>query len=112
MNAVHSAVLVAVMALVTAALRFLPFLVFRSREDTPRLVTRLGALLPGAVMGMLVVYCLRNVSIRQAPHGLPELIAAIVTAALHIWKRNTLLSILAGTVTYMILIQKVFLLGG
>ncbi len=112
MNAVHSAVLVAVMALITAALRFLPFLVFRRREDTPRLVTRLGALLPGAVMGMLVVYCLRNVSIRQAPHGLPELFAAVVTAARRIGDRNTLLSISAGPVTYMILIQKVFILGG
>ena len=101
--------MVAVMALVTALLRFLPFLVFRHGEQTPRLITRLGELLPCAIMGMLVVYCLRHISLAAAPHGLPEAIAGAVTVALHIWKRSTLLSIVAGTVCYMLLVQQVFM---
>ena len=64
--------------------------------------------LPYAIMGMLVVYCLRNVSVTAAPHGLPELIAIIVTAGLQVWKKQSLLSILTGTVTYMLLVQLVF----
>ena len=60
------------------------------------------------MMGLLVVYCLRNVSVVSAPHGLPELISIAVLAALHLWKRNVLLSIGVGTVLYMVLVQVVF----
>ena len=102
----RAAVLVAVMALVTMLLRFLPFIVFRRR--TPAYISYLGEVLPPAVIGMLVIYCLKDVSLASAPHGLPELIAAACVVGLQIWKRNSLLSILSGTAVYMILVQLVF----
>ena len=104
----HAVLLIAVSALVTALIRFAPFLVFRGGRETPAVILRLGKLLPCAVMAMLVVYCLRNVSIVEAPHGLPELISIAVLAALHLWKRNVLLSIGVGTALYMVLVQVVF----
>ena len=103
MNAVA---LIAAMALVTAMLRFLPFLVFRKR--TPAYIVYLGSVLPAALIGMLVVYCLKDVQITSAPHGLPELLAAATVVLLQAWKRNSLLSILAGTLLYMLLTQFVF----
>ena len=101
----HSAALVAVMALVTAGLRFLPFLIFGENRQTPRLITYLGKVLPYAIMAMLVVYCLKAVTPLEYPYALPELIGCAVVVLLHIWKRNTLLSIGGGTVCYMLLIQ-------
>ncbi len=106
---VHSVWIVAVAALVTALIRFAPFLVFRGGRETPAVVLRLGKRLPCAVMAMLVVYCLRSVDFLGASHALPEIIAAAVIVGLHIWRRNTLLSILAGTVVYMLLVQLVFI---
>lgn len=103
----HSALLVAVIALVTMALRFLPFVIFRGRE-TPKFIAYLGKVLPFAIMGMLVVYCLRNISFSAAPFGIPELISVALVVALHVWKKNTLLSIIGGTVCYMVLVQMVF----
>lgn len=100
--------LVAVMAAVTIFIRFLPFQIFRSGQQTPPVIGKLGALLPCAVMGMLVVYCLRNVDFTAPPHALPEVIAVGLTALLHLWRRNTLLSIIAGTICYMVLVQAVF----
>ena len=108
MNNLHSAIMIAVIALVTAGLRFLPFLIFGENRKTPPLVTYLGQVLPYAIMGMLVVYCLKGVTFTAAPYGVPEAIGCTVVALLHIWKRNTLLSIGAGTVCYMILLQFVF----
>ena len=104
----HSALLIGVMALVTAALRFLPFLIFGENRKTPPLVAYLGQMLPFAIMGMLVVYCLKDVSFTAAPFGIPELVGCAVVTLLHIWKRNTLLSIGAGTLCYMLLVQFVF----
>ncbi len=104
----HSAVLIGVTALVTAALRFIPFIVFGSKRKTPAFITYLGRVLPFAIMGMLVVFCLKGVSVVSAPHGIPELIGITVVAGLHIWKRNTLLSIVAGTVCYILLVNFVF----
>ena len=101
-----AAVLIAVMALATAALRFLPFLVFR--KHTPAYIVYLGRVLPAALIGMLVVYCLKDVRIASAPHGLPELLAGTAVVLLQAWKRNSLLSILAGTLIYMLLTQMVF----
>ena len=101
-----SAALVAVMAGVTVLLRFLPFLLFRKK--TPAYIIYLGKVLPTAIIGMLVIYCLKDVSLQAAPHGLPEGIAAACVVGLQAWKRNSLLSILGGTVIYMILIQLVF----
>ncbi len=100
--------MIAVISAVTILLRFLPFLVFGKRKKTPPFLVYLGRVLPYAIMGMLVVYCLRNVSLIAAPHGLPELIACGVVVLLHVWRRNTLISILGGTVTYMLLVQLVF----
>jgi len=97
--------LIAVMAVVTLLLRFLPFLLFS--KGTPGAVLYLGEVLPRAIMAMLVVYCLKNISLIASPHGIPELIAVLLVAGLHKWKHNTLLSILAGTVCYMFFVQVV-----
>lgn len=102
----HDILLVAVAALVTMATRFLPFLIFSKR--TPPVVTYLGKVLPCAIMGMLVVYCMKDVNFLGGSHGIPEILCCIVTAGLHVWKRNSLLSIGAGTVLYMLLVQLVF----
>ena len=101
-----AAVLVAVMAVVTMLLRFLPFLIFR--KQTPAYITYLGRVLPLAIIGMLVVYCLKDITLTAHPHGLPELIAAACVVGLQVWRRNALVSILSGTVVYMLLIQTVF----
>ena len=104
----HAALIITVIALVTAALRFLPFLLFGENRKTPSMVTYLGKVLPCAIMGMLVVYCMKDVSFLSAPYGIPEIISCIIVALLHIWKRNSLLSIGGGTVCYMLLVQLVF----
>lgn len=104
----HDILLVVVAALVTMATRFLPFLIFGEKRKTPALVTYLGKVLPCAIMGMLVIYCMKDVAFLSAPYGLPEIISCIIVALLHIWKRNSLLSIGAGTVCYMLLVQLVF----
>ena len=92
----------------TMLTRFLPFLIFTGKRPTPGYVQYLGKALPAAIFGMLVVYCLKNVSILTGSHGIPELIAIVVTAGLHLWKRSMLLSIAGGTVCYMILVQTIF----
>lgn len=104
----HSALMIAVIALVTAVLRFLPFLIFGENRKTPPLVSYLGQVLPYAIMGMLVVYCLKGVSLTASPFGIPELLGCTAVTLLHVWKRNTLLSIGVGTVCYMLLVQFVF----
>ena len=93
----------------TMLTRFLPFLLFPNSSKTPKFIRYLGKVLPYAVMGMLVVYCLRNVSFTTAPFGAPEALALACVAGLHLWKKNTLLSIGAGTTLYMVLIQFVFI---
>ena len=109
MTLVQRIITIAICALGTMATRFLPFLVFSSKRPTPRFVQYLGHVLPAAVFGMLVVYCLKNVDFLSGSHGAPEIIAIAVTAAVHIWKRQMLLSIAAGTVCYMLLVQLVFI---
>ena len=104
----HDILMVAVIALVTMSTRFLPFLIFRENHQTPKIITYLGKVLPCAIMGMLVVYCMKDVAFLAYPYGLPELIGCTVVAVLHIWKRNSLLSIGVGTVCYMLLVQLVF----
>ena len=104
----HDVLLIVVAVLVTAATRFIPFLIFGEKRKTPPIIEYLGTVLPCAIMGMLVVYCLKDVSFLSSPYGLPELIACAVVAALHVWKRNSLLSIGGGTVCYMLLVQLVF----
>lgn len=102
-NVTHSIILVAIMTAVTAGLRFAPFVVFS--KSTPKVVDYFGEVLPFAIMGMLVVYCQKNVSLFTGTHGLPELVCIVLVALLHKWKHNTLLSILVGTIAYMVLIQ-------
>lgn len=104
----HDILLVAIVALVTAFLRFLPFLIFGENRTTPPLIAYLGKVLPFAIMGMLVVYCLKDVHFLSGSFGIPEILGCAVVALLHVWKRNTLLSIGAGTVCYMLLVQLVF----
>ena len=104
----HDIALVVVVALVTMLTRFLPFLIFGGKRQTPKIITYLGQVLPFAIMGMLVVYCMKDVRFLAAPYGIPELISCALVAGLHIWKRNSLLSIGAGTVFYMVLVQLVF----
>ena len=104
----HAAALVAVMALVTILLRFLPFLIFRKGRETPAYISYLGHVLPQAIIGMLVVYCLREIDLTRAPFGLPELIASAAVVGLQAWKKNSLVSILAGTAVYMALTRLVF----
>lgn len=95
-------------ALGKMATGFLPFLVFFSKKPTPKHIQYLGKALSAAIFGMLVVYCLKNVSIFTGGHGLPEWIAIAVVVLLHLWKRKMLLSIAGGTVCYMLLVQFVF----
>ena len=92
----------------TMLTRFLPFILFPAGKPTPKFIRYLGKALPGAVFGMLVVYCLKNVNILGGSHGLPELIAIAIVVGLHLWKRQMLLSIAGGTVCYMLLVQLVF----
>ena len=101
-------VTIALCAACTMLTRFLPFLVFSPKKPTPAYIRYLGKALPCAVFGMLVVYCLKNVTIFSGSHGLPELIAILIVAGLHLWKRQMLLSIGVGTICYMLLVQFVF----
>lgn len=99
---------IAVMAIVTAALRFLPFAVWSGKRGIPGKIVRFGKVLPYAIMGMLVIYCLKGINFTELGGFLPELIAGAVVVILHIWKRNTLISIICGTLTYMLLVQVIF----
>lgn len=101
-------VTVAAVVLGTMATRFLPFLLFPANKPTPSYVKYLGKVLPFAVIGLLVVYCFRNVSFFSGSHGIPELVAAAAVVLLHLWKKNMLLSIAGGTILYMVLVQLVF----
>lgn len=92
----------------TMLTRFLPFVIFRPNRPTPRYIQYLGRVLPLAVFAMLIVYCLRNVSVFESNHALPEIIAIAVTIGLHRWRHQMLLSIAGGTITYMLLVQLVF----
>lgn len=92
----------------TVITRFLPFCIFPSDKPTPAYLQYLGKALPAAVFGLLIVYCLKGVNVFSGSHGLPELIAICIVIVLHAWKRQMLLSIAAGTISYMLLVQLVF----
>ena len=102
----NSAVLIAAMSVTTILLRFLPFLVFGKK--TPKYVTYLGKVLPPAIIGLLVIYCLKDLRFSVQPYGIPELIAAACVVIVQIRKRSSLISILTGTAVYMLLLQLVF----
>ncbi len=105
---VQTLVILLAVAAGTQITRWLPFVFFPENREPPKVVAYLGRVLPPAMMGLLVVYCLRSVDLLSGSHGLPEAIAVAVIAALHLWKRNVLLSIAGGTAVYMLLVQVVF----
>lgn len=108
MTVLQQVATIALCALGTMLTRYLPFLVFSAKKPTPRYIQYLGKALPSAIFGMLVIYCLKDVSLFSGSHALPELVAIAVTVALHCWKRQMLLSIAGGTVCYMLLVQFIF----
>lgn len=107
-TALQLCITIAIIAFATLLTRALPFLLFPAGKETPAVVRYLGAVLPFAVIAMLVVYCFKNVSLFSGSHGLPELIASVFVIAVHKWRHNLLLSIAGGTVLYMILVQIIF----
>ncbi len=108
MTLTEQIIIIGVVVLGTMLTRFLPFLVFPGNKETPKYIQYLGKVLPSAVFGLLVIYCLKSVNLLTGSHGLPELIAIIVVVVLHLWKRQMLLSIAGGTICYMLLVQLVF----
>ena len=110
MTLAEQIITVSMVVLGTLITRFLPFIVFPAGKPTPKYIQFLGKFLPAAVFGLLVIYCLRNVSLVSGSHGIPELISIAVVIGLHLWKRQMLLSIAGGTILYMVLVQLVFLI--
>lgn len=104
----HAALVILIMGLVTLATRLLPVLIFGRGEKVPDYILYLGKVVPFTAMGLLIVYCLKDVSVVESPHGLPELIALAIVSGTYLWKRNTILSVVIGTVVYMVLVQMVF----
>ena len=102
----NSAILILTMSLVTIFLRFLPFIVFK--KETPAYISYLGKVLPPAIIAMLVIFCLKDMTILAYPYALSEIIAAACVIVAQVWKRNSIISILIGTIVYMILIQIIF----
>ena len=108
MTLFQQAATIAICALGTMFTRFAPFLIFSDKRPTPKYIQYLGRALPAAIFGMLVVYCLKDVSFVSGTFGAPELMAIALTAALHLWRGQMLLSIAGGTACYMLLVQLVF----
>ena len=108
MTLTQQIITIAMVVLGTMITRFLPFLIFPAGKETPKYIQYVGKVLPAAVFGLLVVYCLRSVDLFSCSHGLPEAISIALVIALHVWKRQMLLSIAGGTVCYMLLVQLVF----
>ena len=108
MTDIYTLTAIAVISGVTILLRALPFVIFNEKRKTPKIIEKLSRILPSAVIGMLVVYCFKDISFTDVSTCLPSVIAGAVVGVLYIWKRNTLISILCGTVCYMALVQFVF----
>lgn len=108
MTLTQQIIMISMVILGTMLTRFLPFLIFPAGKPTPNYIRYLGTVLPSAVFGLLVVYCLKNVSLFAGSHGIPELISISIVIGLHVWKRQMLLSIAGGTLCYMLLVQLVF----
>lgn len=104
----YSIIAIAVAALCTFTTRLVPFALFGGKKEVPATITYLGKVLPPAIIATLIIYCIRSVDFTASPHGAAEIIAIVVTALLHIWKKNTLISIGGGTILYMFLVQFVF----
>lgn len=108
MSTIQHIIIIAVVAIATMITRFLPFIVFPANKETPKYIKYLGKVLPAAVLGLLVVYSLKDVSVFSGNHAIPEAVCIVVTVFLHFWKRQMILSISAGTILYMVLVQSVF----
>ena len=108
MTLTQQIITIGMVVLGTMLTRFLPFLLFPAGKPTPKYIQYLGKVLPASVFGLLVIYCLKNVSVFTGSHGIPALLALILVIALHLWKRQMLLSIAGGTIFYMILVQTIF----
>lgn len=108
MTLLQQIIIILVIIAGTMLTRFLPFLIFSSDNPTPKYIQYMGKVLPTAVFGLLIIYCLKNVSIFTGSHGIPELISIFIVIILHLWKRQMLLSIAGGTICYMLLIQLIF----
>ena len=108
MTLTQQLITIAMIVLGTALTRYLPFMLFPAGKQTPPYVRYLGKVLPSAVFGLLVIYCLRNVNVLGGTYGIPELLAITLVIVLHLWKRQMLLSISGGTIFYMILVQTLF----
>lgn len=107
-NFEHAIVIILVMGVVTLATRILPVLVFGNGKQVPDYILYLGKVVPYTAMGLLIVYCLRDVSLTAAPHALPEFLALALVTGTYLWKRNTIFSVVLGTVAYMLMVQLVF----
>lgn len=108
MTLIQQFITIGVVVLGTMLTRFLPFLIFPAQKPTPKYIRYLGKVLPSAVFGLLIIYCLKDISLVAGSHGIPELISIALVIVLHLWKRQMLLSIAGGTVCYMLLVQFVF----
>lgn len=108
MGDLHTWLIIFVIIIVTTLLRFLPFIIFNDKIKTPKIIEKLSKALPYAIMGMLVIYCLKDTSFKNINSFAPTIISCIIVSVLYIWKKNTLISIVVGTVCYMLLVQFVF----
>ena len=104
----HAMIVIAVMGLAVLATRIVPVLIFGRGEKVPEFILYLGRVVPYTAMGLLIVYCLRDMPVLEAPYGLPEIISLAVVTGTYLWKRNTILSVVIGTVLYMFLVQSIF----
>jgi branched-subunit amino acid transport protein AzlD len=104
----HAMIVIIVMGLAVLSTRIVPVLIFGRGEKVPEFILYLGRVVPYTAMGLLIVYCLRDMPVLDAPHGLPEIISLTVVTVTYLWKRNTILSVVAGTALYMFLVQSIF----
>ncbi len=104
----HAMIVIVVMGLAVLATRIVPVLIFGRGEKVPEFILYLGRVVPYTAMGLLIVYCLRDVPVLDSPHGLPEILSLAVVTVTYLWKRNTIFSVVTGTVLYMFLVQSVF----
>lgn len=108
MTLTEKTVTIAAIVVATMLTRFIPFLLFPAGKPTPKYIQYLGKVLPAAVFGLLVIYCLKDASLFAGSHGIPELISIVLVIALHLWKKQMLVSIAGGTICYMLLVQLAF----
>ncbi len=108
MTFTQQAITILAVILGTMATRFIPFLIFSSHRPLPEYIKYLGKLLPSALFGLLVVFSLKNTSVLSGNHGIPELVSVLTVILIHLWKRQMILSVAAGTFVHMLLVQLVF----